>query len=378
MKHEDFDDQDDEVVYEDKKEKKPRNKFKILMILLIVLIVLASAAIAVFLIGKNYIKGRFLNKLNYESNSYSIDPNATYETEETVPDADNISDVEKSLIDADAKTFYENVDVISDNYVKNILLIGTDERVSGSWNGNSDSMILISINNKTKKIVMTSFMRDMYVYIPDADRCDKLNAAHAIGGSDLLCKTISGNFKVHVDQYFRVDFYGLIDIINAAGGVDMELIPEELPVANQYIRDMCKYTNEDPNQYYINESGMIHLNGIQAVAYARIRYVGNADYERTNRQRKIMTKLFEKFKSMSLNELTDFADKALPNVTTNMQSDEIWDMITDAFKYLGYDLVSARVPFDDTSTGTYINGMSYLLPDYKKNVELLIDTIYGE
>lgn len=158
----------------------------------------------------------------------------------------------------------------------------------------------------------------------------------------------------------------------------MELIPEELPVANQYIRDMCKYTNEDPNQYYINESGMIHLNGIQAVAYARIRYVGNADYERTNRQRKIMTKLFEKFKSMGLNELTDFADKALPNVTTNMQSDEIWDMITDAFKYLGYDLVSARVPFDDTSTGTFINGMSYLLPDYKKNVELLIDTIYGE
>ena len=107
---------------------------------------------------------------------------------------------------------------------------------------------------------------------------------------------------------------------------------------------------------------MIHLNGIQAVAYARIRYVGNADYERTNRQRKIMTKLFEKFKSMNLNELTDFADKALPNVTTNMQSDEIWDMITDAFKYLGYDLVSARVPFDDTSTGTFINGMSYLLP----------------
>lgn len=368
---------EDEVIYGD--EKKPHSKFRPLIIMLIVLIVIASIAIAVFLIGKNYIKSRFIGKINYESNNgYSIDEDAVNGTEETVPNADNLDEVEQSLIDADAKTFFDSVDIISDNYVENILLIGTDERETGSWNGNSDSVILISINNKTKKIIMTSFMRDLYVYIPGVDKCDKLNASHAYGGSELLCATVSGNFKVHVDQYFRVDFYGLMDIIDAAGGIDMELIPEELPVANQYIYDMCGYTGEDPNNYYINQSGMVHLNGMQAVAYARIRYVGNADFERTNRQRKILNALADNCKSMSMSELTSFADKALPNITTNMDSEKIWDLVSNAFKYLNYEIVSARVPFDDTSTGTYINGVSVLLPDYKKNVELLIDTIYGE
>ena len=367
---------EEEVIYGD--EAKPRRKFKVLIIILVILAVLAAVAVAVFFLGKRYIKSRFIDKINYESNEgISIDENVTIETDEPLVNEDNIDDVEKSLIDGDAKTFFENVEVISDNYVKNILLIGTDVRISDSWNGNSDSVILISINTKTKKIIMTSFMRDMYVYIPQVDKCGKLNSAHAYGAGDLLCATVSGNFKVHIDKYFRVDFYGLMDIIDAAGGIDMELIPEELPVANQYIRDMCKYTGDNPENYYLNQSGTIHLNGMQAVAYARIRYVGNADYERTNRQRKIINELIGKCKKMSMSEITDFADEALPNLTTNMNSEEIWDLLGDALKYLNYEVVSARVPFDDSSAPSHIDGQDVLLPDYKKNVELLIDTIYG-
>ncbi len=364
---------EEEVIYEDKP--KSRNKFKVIVIILAILAVIVIAA---FFVGKHYIKSRFIEKINYESNEgYTIDENVTFETDAPVPDQDNIDDVERSLIDADAKTFFENVEEISDNYVKNILLIGTDVRVTDSWNGNADSIILISINSKTNKIIMTSFMRDMYVYIPQVDQCNKLNSAHAYGGGELLCSTISGNFKVNVDQYFRVDFYGLMDIIDAAGGIDMELIPEELPVANQYITDMCKYTGENPQNYYITQSGMVHLNGMQAVAYARIRYVGNADYERTNRQRKIISQLVTKCKSMSISELTNFADNALPNLTTNMNSEEIWDLVSSAPKYLNYEVVSSRVPFDNASTPSYINGLDVLIPDLKQNVELLIDTIYG-
>lgn len=374
----------EDVLQEETETKVKKHRFsKKLRVLIGVDITLVSLWLIVFLtilIGKKVITNRFIDKLNYETfDGYHIDENAIKESaDETVPDEDNLDEVERNLIDADSKTFFYSTEAVESNYVTNILFIGTDVRVSDSWNGNSDSMILVSINKKTKKIVMTSFMRDMYVYIPELDTSGKLNLSHAVGGSNLLCATITGNFKIKVDKYLRVDFYGMMNIVDAAGGIDMYVTDEEIPVANDYIRRMCQYTGQDPNTQYLTTGGDLHLNGMQAVAYARIRYVGNADYERTNRQRKILNAIFNNCKSMSMTQIMNFADNALPNISTNMESDEIWDIIEDAITYLGYEVVSQRVPFDDSSTPTYIDNISVLLPDYKKNVELLINGIYGE
>lgn len=372
----------EELISKKSKDKKHRFSKK-LRVLIGVDIAFVSLWLVVFLtiiIGKKVITNRFIDKMNYETfDGYHIDENAINETEgETVPDKDNLDEVERNLVDADSKTFFYATDAVESNYVTNILFIGTDVRVSDSWNGNSDSMILISINKKTKKIVMSSFMRDMYVYIPELDVSGKLNRAHAVGGSNLLCATITGNFKIKVDKYFRVDFYGMMNIVDAAGGIDMYVTDEEIPVANDYIRRMCQYTGQDPATQYLTSGGDLHLNGMQTVAYARIRYVGNADYERTNRQRKVLNAIFNNCKSMNMTQIMNFADNALPNVSTNMNSDEIWDIVEDALTYLGYEVVSQRVPFDDSSTPTYIDNVSVLVPDYKKNVELLINGIYGE
>lgn len=365
--------------------KKLRGVKKAVVIIAIVLFVILMLLMSAYFLIKEYINRRFLDRINYESTaeSFSINENIPTETPSegvTISEKDNIDEVQKGLIEADAKTFFNNGESAEANYVTNVLLIGSDVRPGKEWNGNSDAMILISINNKTKKIVMTSFMRDMYVYIPIVDNCGKLNSAHAYGGSELLCQTITGAFKIKIDKYVRVDFYGLMDIIDAAGGVDMLVTPEELPVLNQYITDMCKEsgTGMIPDGYYLGEAGNLHLNGMQAVAYARIRYVGNSDFERTNRQRKVLSRLIDNCKNMNFSQITRVADVAVTKVSTNMSQDEIWDIIDDAMKYIGYDVVTQRVPFDGMFTSDYINYQQVILPDYVKNVEMMLDGIYGE
>lgn len=365
--------------------KKLKGAKKAVLIIAVVLFVVLLLLMSAYFIIREYVNRRFLDQINYESTneSFSINENIPTETQsegETIRPEDNLDEVQKSLIQADAKTFFLNGESAESNYVTNILLIGSDVRPGKEWNGNSDAMILVSINNKTKKVVMTSFMRDMYVYIPIVDTCAKLNSAHAYGGSELLCQTITGAFKIKIDRYVRVDFYGLMDIIDAAGGVDMYVTPEELPVLNQYITDMCKEsgTGMIPDGYYLNEAGNVHLSGMQAVAYARIRYVGNSDFERTNRQRKVLTELINNCKKMSLSQITGLADVALPRISTNMSQNEIWDIINNSIKYMGYEVVTQRVPFDGAFTSEYINYQQVIVPDYVKNVEMMIDGIYGE
>ncbi len=368
-----------------KEEKKLRGAKKAVIIIAIVLFTVLMLLMSAYFLLKEYINRRYLDRINYESTaeSFSINENIPTETPSegvTISEKDNIDEVQKGLIEADAKTFFNSGESAEANYVTNILLIGSDVRPGKEWNGNSDAMILISINNKTKKIIMTSFMRDMYVYIPIVDNCGKLNSAHAYGGSELLCQTITGAFKIKIDKYVRVEFYGLMDIIDAAGGVDMYVTPEELPVLNQYITDMCKEsgTGMVPDGYYLGEAGNLHLNGMQAVAYARIRYVGNSDFERTNRQRKVLSRLIDNCKKMSFSQITRVADVAVTKVSTNMSQGEIWDIINDAMKYIGYEVVTQRVPFDGTFTSDYIDYQQVILPDYVKNVEMMLDGIYGE
>ncbi len=394
-KKNDFDDEIEyeEVEYDDSAntelededgEKKPHKfskKVRIILIADIVLIVVWVIILAVIFGGKGIINCRYLSKINTEKEANVIKSTneVEIETDENVVEEDNIDDALKNLIDGDAKSFFESGEPASASYVTNILLIGTDVRANHEEYGNSDSMVLVSINKKTKKIFLTSIMRDLYVYIPQVDINSRLNYAHEFGGSSFLCDTITGNFKVKVDKYVRVDFYSLMNIIDAAGGIDMELSDDEVAVANkEYVYYMCRDMGWDPTPYYIPASGNIHLNGMQAVAFARIRYVGNADYERTERQRRVLTTIFDKCKNMSISELDKFAQTSLENIFTNMENDDIWDIIDDAASYFGYEIVSQRVPFDDTSTGQYIDYQAVIVPDLKTNAEMLINSIYGE
>ena len=184
----------------------------------------------------------------------------------------------------------------------NILLVGSDRR-DDSWNGNSDTMILVTVNYDSSRISMVSFMRDLGVDIP-GNGTQKLNAAFAVGGISLLEDTLRTNFNVRIDNYAAVDFYEMIDIIDSLGGVNMEVRDEEVDVVNMYIMSMCPYMGLNENDYLLSSGGYLHLNGMQAVAFCRVRFVGDNDYERTERQRRVLTALLGSFNPGSPDDVT--------------------------------------------------------------------------
>lgn len=275
----------------------------------------------------------------------------------------------------DMETSYEYLSQASDEMVSgtyNLLLIGVDRRTD-DWYGNSDAMILITVNHNVKKIFMTSFMRDLYADIP-GHGVMKLNAAHAIGGGSLLVETLESNYDVVIDNYARVDFESMIGIVDLLGGVDIDVSEAEAKVANDYINSMCQSQEKNAEDYLITTSGMMHLDGMQAVAYSRIRYVGNSDYERTSRQREVLTELFGTIKEMSIEELTKLINEAMPFVTHNVDELTLLKLIAKSSDLMSYELVEERIPYD----GLYTSKNEMLIPDFNATIERLHETIYAE
>ncbi|MDE5563923.1 MAG: LCP family protein, partial [Oscillospiraceae bacterium] len=205
-------------------------------------------------------------------------------------------------------------------YVRTILLIGTDSRDLTQERGRSDSMILLTLNSKTHTIGMNSLMRDAYVDIPGHDS-NKLNASYSIGGPELLMDTIEQNYNVSVDDYLCVSFTGFAGVIDALGGVELTLSDSEAQAVNEILQsEVNALMGDDPMADFLPSGGTFVLDGKQALSYARIRYVGNADFERTSRQREVMTQLISSAKSRLVTAAPKLMDSALPHFTTNMST----------------------------------------------------------
>ncbi|NJP40502.1 LCP family protein [Oscillospiraceae bacterium HV4-5-C5C] len=329
-----------------------------------------------------------LDKINYIDEkdatetyaSAQIDENGNILSSET--DADIDSSVYASLDpDEAAKVAQDAAAAASDDTplltadgVTNILLIGTDNRVKGEYT-RSDAMILLSINQNSKRLVMSSLMRDMYVSITGYGNT-KLNHANQYGGPALLLETVRNNFKVDVDQYAMVDFYSLADIIDIVGGIDLDIENGEIPYLNSYLREINSYKGVAADQDYIETAGLQHVNGAQAVAYARIRYYGNADFQRTERQRTVLNKMMEAVKGASILKLNTILDAILPEVETNLSKGEMVKLIALLPSALNYEQEQVRIPADGTFTYATINGLSFLVPDLEANREILQEAIY--
>ena len=297
----------------------------------------------------------------------------TLSTEERVGEV--VSDEELNSIHS-AMSSLSEIETVSDDDIYNVLLVGVDRR-DDSWNGNSDSMILVSINKAKNKVSMVSLMRDTYVDIEGVGYA-KLNAAYAYGAGPLLCSTVTDTFKIQVDRYAAVDFFDMVDIIDTIGGVTLEISPEEAEVANGYIMDMCNLQDEDYSSHMIpSEGGTIYCDGYQAVGFARIRYVGNSDFERTERQRSVITQLMAEVKQMSVAQMTEKMQAILGYVTMNIPETEIWSMITEVPEMLDYEFETSRVPYDDMYDIIYVNGQDMLVPDWEPTLQKLQETIYG-
>ncbi len=259
--------------------------------------------------------------------------------------------------------------------VKNILLIGTDAR-SSDEDGRSDSMIVLSINSKKNRIVMTSILRDSYVEIP-GHGSNRINAAYSYGQEDLLIQTIEQNFKIPIDAYAKVDFFSFIDIVDAVGGVEIDVSEEEKEWVNAYLNETNELLGKEFGDGYLTSAGVQTLSGKQALSYARIRYIGT-DFQRTERQREIITAVAAKAKTMGPTAITKLMDSVLPNVKTNMKHSELTLLAMKSIMYVGYDMQQIHLPADGTWKNATINGMAVLQLDFDANIAAFKEAVYGE
>ncbi len=337
------------------------------------LVCLAAVVYGVFKIS-------FYGKSNYvKGNDYTIAESIPEETyidesgevqvieEPTLPEyvAQNILDEHEAALEKlpDAQ------ETATGTY--NLLLIGVDRRNS-SWNGNSDVMMLVTVNYDRKTIYLTSFLRDLYANIPGVG-IKKLNASCAYGGAPLCVETIKSNYGVMIDNYAMVDFNAMIDIVDILGGVDLELDDEEVKIANDYIKSMCKANGVEFEDHRIAESGLQHLDGYQAVGYARNRYSGGTyDFGRTERQRKVVMSIFNKMKGSSLSTLTSLAQNVLPYVTHNVEESKVLSLLSQLPDCLNYSVEQQHIPY----SGMYHSENEILIPDMEATISKLLDTIY--
>ena len=221
----------------------------------------------------------------------------------------------------------------------NVLLIGSDRR-DASWNGNSDMMILVSVNGNTRNFRMVSFMRDTYVNIPGVGG-RKLNSAYAIAGAPLLLETIRSNFSVRIDNYVAVDFSSMVAVINTMGGIDIEV-------------------NEAEAGFLGITPGWHHMDGELALSYSRIRKIGNADYERTSRQRRVLSAMFSQLRQMDNMTRVSVATQLLGIIETDIGADRIAWALANIGTLIEYDIITDRIPYD----GLYTHSGEDLVPDF--------------
>ena len=277
------------------------------------------------------------------------------------------------------ETSYERqADVLTQKGVTNILLIGTDTRVAGSNDARSDAMIVVSINPYKRKFVMTSIMRDSYVTIPGYGE-NRINEAYSRGGAALLIQTIEENYKLGIDYYAQVDFFSFVDVIDAFGGVTINVEQAEVQWINGYIAEYNQVSGVADRDGFVDEQfagGQITLTGKQALGYARIRKIGN-DFARTQRQRTVMNALLEKVKKANVVTIYKAVESILPDISTNISDSKMCSLLMQSVLYLNYDMVQARVPEDGTWSNAIMGANQEVLAvDFGANKSYLQSTIY--
>lgn len=262
----------------------------------------------------------------------------------------------------------------------NILLLGGDSRELNTYD-RTDTMIILSLNKKTNEIKLTSIMRDTWVTVNDGEttRNCKINAANVYGGPKLTMKTINEYFGTDIKDYVMVNMGSLLEIIDVIGGIDIEVTESERQYINQYAASFLHETGmsyDGETQLY--ETGMVHLNGLLALAFCRNRY-SDSDYGRVERQQKVLIACAQKVKSMDMGfgTLMDLAGTVLDDVATNLG---LFDIIKVAEIGLDADvegISQLRLPADGTFTSGTEGGVWMIRADFEANQRVLREYIYG-
>ena len=267
-----------------------------------------------------------------------------------------------------------------DRDVMNILLIGTDERSDTfSDNARSDSMILASLNKKTNTVSLVSLERGIGVEVLEGQykgQEDWLTHMFRYGGPNLLIKTINKNFDLNIDHFVRMNFNAVRHMVDALGGVDIEMTAEEALYFWQ-VSDKDGTGTHGPEDFNDPEAGMHHLNGKWALYYSQLREIDD-DWHRVQRQRNVIVQCADKLRNMSILDINNLANTMLPLVQTNLSKLEIAQLLLMAPQYRTVSIQQMTIPAEGTFTGGKIGmgGRSLLDVDFDANSKIIRDFLY--
>lgn len=258
----------------------------------------------------------------------------------------------------------------------NIALFGLDSRDPKEAGSRSDSIMILSIDKAHKKIKLSSIMRDSYVNIKDHGT-DKITHAYAFGGPQLAVRTLNENFDMNIKDFVTVNFFSMEKIINTLGGVQIDVKKDEIAVMNDYITELSAIEGIH-NPPYLKNPGKQSLNGMQAVAYTRDRYSGGGDFDRTERQRTILSALFDKIQSSGPLKYPQIVSDLLPYVTTSLSQVDMIKLGTEVMSQGVKALEQERFPLDGYCEGKTINSIWYLVFDKDATKDQLHKFIYDD
>ena len=265
----------------------------------------------------------------------------------------------------------EHLDVETET--KNILLIGVDNR-AGESTGRTDSIMIATIDPENSNVKLTSVLRDTYVEIPEHGY-NKINAAFAIGGVELLSRTLKYNFNITLDNYITIDFFNFQNVIDSIGGVEVDVKDTEVNEINKYIKEV-----NGTNSTLLTTSGLQVLNGQQALSYSRIRYVGNSDFERVERQKRVISASLDKVKNMGALEYPKLLSSVYDSIDSDMTLANIITIGNTVYQMENLQLQNLRIPSDNNITlgDMYIGGSkaSVVFPDLQATTEEVLNFIY--
>lgn len=334
------------IMEKSKNEKNTKSK-KIIKISLIALIILIILVGGVVLTGYLYIKN-MVGKINHV-------------------------DIDKESIEINEEVQQSNYNENKEVGYRTIALFGVDSRSNKLEKGTrSDCIILAVIDKETKKISLVSIYRDSFLQIPGRS-IDKVTHAYAYGGAALSMSTLNRNLDLDITEFITVNFNVLVDIVDSIDGIPMEITSDEIKYINGYISETSKVTGKKTQ--FITKPGKYNLDGIQAVAYSRIRYTSGGDYKRAERMRTVLSAIIMKAKGLSITKLNSLANKLLPEVYTNIDSNEIISTIPQLSTYS----VSNSMGWPYEVKGATINKVWYGVPvTLESNVKKLHEDIYSK
>lgn len=266
--------------------------------------------------------------------------------------------------------------VVSKNII-NILAVGSDSR-SYDDVGRADSIMIVTIDEKHKKVKLTSIARDTYVDIPRYGK-EKINHAYAYGGVDLLIETIESNLGIEISEYIQVNFNSFIEIIDVLGGIKLDVHESELEELNKFIPE-CYEAQVNPSGEIelIEKPGEQILNGYQALSYARIRKNDDA-FQRDNRQRLMMQELLNKLKGISILDVPKVLESIIPYVDSSLPNTEIANLGLKTLKMGVSEISQSSFPALEYSEGGILGSKGWVLQyDKEKVLPILHDFIFEE